>query len=263
MIDRVHDSATRKVAAAGAVAYLISFALVVFVQFAIHAPLFVAGHAETARNILANEGRLHISIALDLLFCLGTVVVAGAYYNLLERFGRTIALVAAMARVIYAAMWILATVRLADVLRTLKGADSLSTIDTERLQALAQMHLSGRMDDYYIGLPFWAVSATLIACLWLQSRYIPRRFALAGIAASGWAVVCAFAYLAGPRFANIVNPWWFDSPLVLFELAVAVWILVKGIAMPVSMIAMGAESTARALGPDSSVVSQIRVPEHR
>ena len=230
MIDRAHDESARRAAIAAAVAYLVSFAAVVIVEFGIHEPLFVAGHpAETAHNIVTHEGRFHLSIALDLAYCVGTLVVLSAYYVVLERFGRAVALVSAVARLVFAATWILAIIRLTDVLRMAKGADYLGAFGSDRLQAFAQLHLEGRWDDYYIGLPFWAISATLLAYLWLKSRYIPKPFAIFGIAASAWAILCAFAYLAAPGFAKLVNLWWFDSPMVLFELGVAVWLLVKGL----------------------------------
>ena len=225
------DAGVRRAAAAGAVAYLVSVAAVVFVEFAIYQKLFYAGQpAETARNILAHEGRFHFGVALELVFCVATVIAAGCYYAVLERFGRATAIVSALTRLFYAGAWFLASMRLADALRMIKGGSYLAAISPEQLQALAQLRLNGRGNDYYIGLPFWAVSATLFAYLWYRSRYIPRPFAIAGIVASAWAIVCAFAYLAAPGFSDVVNLWWFDSPMVLFELGLAVWILFKGLA---------------------------------
>lgn len=218
----------------GALAYLISVVVVVYVQFGIHQQLFVAGHpAETAQNILAGEGRYHFALACDVIFCVATVISAGAYYAVVARFGLATAMISTLARLFYAAAWFLATIRLADVLRMVKGADYLANVGSDRLQALALLRLNGRGDDYYIGLPFWAVSATLLAYLWFRSGYVPRRFALVGIVASAWAILCAFAYLAAPRFANVVNLWWFDSPMVLFELIVAVWLLIRGLRPPI------------------------------
>ncbi|HZM80423.1 MAG TPA: hypothetical protein VFC19_32200 [Candidatus Limnocylindrales bacterium] len=38
---------------------------------------------------------------------------------------------------------------------------------------------------------------------------------------------CAFAFIASPAFANIVNPNWYDIPLAIFEVALSVVLLVK------------------------------------
>jgi hypothetical protein len=50
-----------------------------------------------------------------------------------------------------------------------------------------------------------------------------------GVIASAWCVFCAFVFLIFPNFNKIVNDYIFDSPMALFELAVSVWLLVKGL----------------------------------
>jgi hypothetical protein len=42
-------------------------------------------------------------------------------------------------------------------------------------------------------------------------------------------VICAFAFLVFPRFETTVNAYWFDMPLVIFELALGFWLLLKGL----------------------------------
>jgi hypothetical protein len=39
-------------------------------------------------------------------------------------------------------------------------------------------------------------------------------------------------YYIFPDFSIAVNLWWFDSPMVIFELALSVWLLVKGLTPP-------------------------------
>ena len=80
-----------------------------------------------------------------------------------------------------------------------------------------------------MGLPFFGLAATIWAWLWLKSGYLPRKLSLVGVIASAWCVVCAFVFLIFPDFQKPVNPYWFDSPMGLFELVVGVWLLVKGL----------------------------------
>jgi len=84
-------------------------------------------------------------------------------------------------------------------------------------------------DQYYVGLVFWALSSTLFGWLWLKSRYIPAAFALFGVAASAWCVGCTIAYIIHPGFSSVVNVWLFDTPMVLFYLALSFWLLFKGL----------------------------------
>lgn len=53
-----------------------------------------------------------------------------------------------------------------------------------------------------------------------------------GVISSAWCVFCAFVFLIFPDFQKPVNPYWFDSPMALFELIVGLWLLVKGLQQP-------------------------------
>jgi hypothetical protein len=108
----------------------------------------------------------------------------------------------------------------------------LQAFEPDRLQVLARLDIAATFDDYYVGLPFFGLAATVCAWLWLKSNYIPRSLALFGVISSAFCVICAFVYLIFPGFAKPVNPYWFDSPMALFELVVAFWLLLKGIQAP-------------------------------
>lgn len=113
-------------------------------------------------------------------------------------------------------------------------ATYLQVFEADRLQVLARVCIAATLDDYYIGLPFFGLAATVCAWLWLKSNYIPRWLALVGVTSSAFCVICAFVYLIFPGFAKPVNPYWFDSPMALFELALSFWLLVKGIRAPLT-----------------------------
>ena len=57
------DESQRKAARVAGLAYLITFATVVYVNFGIHDRLIVQNNAETVRNILAHERLFRIGIA--------------------------------------------------------------------------------------------------------------------------------------------------------------------------------------------------------
>ena len=97
------------------------------------------------------------------------------------------------------------------------------------MQALARAQIAASFDDYYVGLPFFGLAATVCAWLWLKSNYIPRGLSIFGVIASAWCVLCAVVYLIFPEFNKIVNDYIFDSPMALFELVVSFWLLFKGL----------------------------------
>ena len=126
-------------------------------------------------------------------------------------------------------LWLLATLNMLNALRLLGSAPYLKLFEPDRLQALARVNLAASFDDYYVGLPFFGLAATVCAWLWYKSGYIPRTLAAFGVIASAWCVICAFVFLIFPTFEEAVNAYWFDSPMALFELIVSAWLLFKGI----------------------------------
>ena len=230
MTRRTIEPAQRAAARVAGFTSLLTLPFVVFANFAIHERLIVAGNvAETARNIMAHETLFRISIACDLIYCAGIVVLLTALYVILKPLNRNLALLAAFWRLIYALMWLLMTVNLFDALRLLSGGDYLGVFEAERLQALARLSLSARFDQYYVGLLFWGLGSTVCSYLWFKSKYIPRALAAFGVISSVWCAACTFAFIIFPDFTKVVNLWWFDLPMTIFEIATSFWLLFKGL----------------------------------
>ena len=92
------DDSQQTAAKVAGVAYLITFATVVYVNFGIHARLIVENNAETARNVLAHERLFRIGISGDLVYCAGVVVLLTALYVILKPVNRGLALLASFWR---------------------------------------------------------------------------------------------------------------------------------------------------------------------
>src|SRR5213082_404284 len=209
---------------------LFTFAIVVFGNYVLLNPLVVPGDAaSTAQNVVAHQTQLRITVVCFLTYSLGVVVLLTALYVILEPVNRGLALIGVLFRLVFALLWLLSPLNLLSMLRLLSNANYLQVIEPDRLQALARLHLGATFDDYYVGLPFFGLAATVCAWLWLKSNYIPRGLSIFGIIASAWCVFCAFVYLIFPQFNKIVNDYIFDSPMALFELIVSIWLLFKGL----------------------------------
>lgn len=228
-IARVDDSQQMAAKVAGA-AYLITFATVVSVNFGIHERLIVANDAAaTARNILAHERLFRVGIVGDLVYCVGVVVLLTALYVVLRPVNRGLAFLAAFWRLVWVLMWLAMSLNLFSALRLLSGADYLRAFEAERLQALARFYIGTGFDYYYVGLLFGALASTVCGYLWFKSRYIPRALAGFGVISSAFCVACTFVFYIFPGFDRIVNLWWFDSPMAVFEIALSFWLLFKGL----------------------------------
>jgi len=223
------DESQRKAAKVAGLAYLITFATVVYVNFGIHDRLIVENNAETARNILAHERLFRIGIVGDLVYCTGVVVLLAALYVILKPVNRGLALLAAFWRLVWVLMWLAMTLNLFDALRLLNGADYSQALGAEQVQGLASLYLGTRFDYYYVGLLFGALSSTVCGYLWFKSRYIPRALAAFGVLSSAFCVACTLVFYIFPNFDKIVNLWWFDSPMGIFDIATSFWLLFKGL----------------------------------
>jgi len=209
--------------------YLLTTAIVVFSEFAINGRLNVQNNAvETARNILAHESLFRLAIVCQLMYCVGTIVLLSALYVILKPVDHFLALIGAFWRLIYALSWAFIALNFFTALRLLSGADYLHVFEADRLQALAKIFLSG-FDAYYVGLLFWSLGSTICAWLWFKSSYVPRVLSVFGVVSSAWCIACTLIFLIFPNFSNVVNAWWFDSPMAIFELALSFWLLFKGI----------------------------------
>src|SRR5438045_283662 len=212
------------------VADLLAIILVVFGNYVLLEPLIVPRNAaDTARNIIAHQTQFRLALTCFVTYGIGSVILLTALYIILAPVNRGLALAGALFRLLFVMLWLIAPLNSLAALRLLGDATYLKAFEPDRLQALARVQLAGSFDDYYVGLPFFGLAATVCAYLWLKSQYIPRGLSIFGVIGSAWCVLSAIIYLIFPDFAKPVNPYWFDSPMALFELVVSFWLLFKGL----------------------------------
>jgi uncharacterized protein DUF4386 len=77
---------------------------------------------------------------------------------------------------------------------------------------------------------FFAVGSTLFSWLLLRGRMIPAALGWFGVLASILPAVCFPLQLAGFLVGPVTSYVWF--PVLLFEVALALWLIVKGVAAP-------------------------------
>ena len=222
-IDEHQRNAARVV---GAV-YLFGF-VAIFNQFYVRGRLIVEGNAaETARNIIAHERLFRLGTAVDLVEIASIVVLAAATYAVLKPVNQNLALLGAFWRVMEAAICVVMTLSSFDVLRVLSGADYLRAFEADRLQALA-IYLGAHGDGYNVAEMFLGLGSTILACLWLKSRYIPRTLAGWRVFASLLVATCTVAFIIFPRFDDLADPACY-VPIAIFELTMGSWLLIKGL----------------------------------
>ncbi|HKN32452.1 MAG TPA: DUF4386 domain-containing protein [Terriglobales bacterium] len=102
--------------------------------------------------------------------------------------------------------------------------------DAAAATALGASLLSQGGSSTAIGATCFAVGSTLFSYLFLRARSIPVPLAWLGVLASVLLVVGLPVQLAGFLPASLAWPIW--MPMLAFELTLAFWLLMKGVAAP-------------------------------
>jgi hypothetical protein len=222
------EPSVRTAARVAGLALPLSFFVLACSTFALHGPLLASDDpAETARAILDNQATYRLGIVGHLLYAIGNVAFAGALYVVLRGTDRTLAALASAFRLAWAFSWIPVAIDFVRALTILEDPATNAAFG-DRTAALAAVHLNG-YDVYYVGLVFWAISATIMSWALYRGRLVPRWLALFGLVAAAWCAVCAFGHYLKPGFVNL---WAYDTALALFELLLGGWLLFRGTATP-------------------------------
>src|SRR5437763_7534133 len=159
--DKIYNS-QRIAAKVAGVAGLLAFALVVFGNYVLLGPLIMPRNAvDTARNILAHETQFRLALICFITYGIGAIVLLTALYVVLAPVNRGLALTGSLFRLVFAILWLMAPLNSLAALRLLGDASYLKGFEPDRLQALARVQLAGRVDDYYVWLPFFGLAATV------------------------------------------------------------------------------------------------------
>jgi hypothetical protein len=171
-----------------------------------------------------NLTQMRIGILFKLLACLGIVVLAVLLYVVLNNQNKTIALVAL-------GWWLAEAITLAV---GIIGAFSLIPLSLDYMQAgapdasyfqtLGALFRGVNAWAYDIHMWFYCLGGILWFSLFYRSRYVPRVFAIWGMAAISAGLVGMVLVLFDVR----VNFLLFLQ-IAVFELTIGLWLVVKGI----------------------------------
>jgi hypothetical protein len=190
--------------------------------------LFVPGNATaTANNIAAHEMLFRLGIVADLFTGTMSIFLTLALYRLLKGVHRGLAvLMVILGSLMVAPIYFLNTLNDAAALLLARGANFLSAFDKPQRDALVLLFLRLHGQGVLVNEIFWGLWLFPFGLLVYRSRFIPR---LLGV----WLMVNCFAYLATsftgllfPQFEATVSNIVF--PVMFGELAIMLWLLIKG-----------------------------------
>ena len=237
------DFSLRQTARIAGAAYLIQYVTSVFPEFYVRPALIVTGDAvRTASNIAAHAQLFRIAIVSDLLAGVAVVILNAALYQLLAPVHRGLARFAAFWRLVEVSVGSAIAVSGFIVLSLLSGARPLQPFEPRELQGLAHVVIGARESGFMILLLFFGLGSTTYMYLLVRSRYIPRALALLGLVGSALAALVALTRMLLPALVEAaftaVRAWppvalallaLVLAPILLLELALGLWLLVKGV----------------------------------
>jgi hypothetical protein len=225
--DRRSTQRTRPTTVAG-LCYLAVIAGGLFAEGMVRGPLTVPGDpVATASAILENETLWRLGLAVHLLYLIPAltmkVIVSGLFREVEPTLAR-LALVFGLAAVTIEAMSLVFLYVPLAVIEN-GGATLAALEDAPSLILLAtRLFATG----FAFSLLLFAGFCVLIGVLILHSRLVPRAIGLMMILAGICYVVNTLALIVAPGFFELINPA-ILLPILLAELSLALWLLLKGI----------------------------------
>jgi len=189
------------------------------------------GTAAQLASIAQHAMNVRVSVVLGLLTPFVAMVLSTALYAITrdqDRFLAMIAMICLFGAGVIDGIYIPTTLGLLS-LATGAGA---SVSDTSAVYALGSFLLTARAWNPIIAAIFFAVGSTLYSWLLLRGRMIPLPLAWLGVLTLVLLVVGLPLQLVGVLPDSVT--WFMYLPMAAFEIPLGLWLLIKGIAMPVA-----------------------------
>lgn len=180
--------------------------------------------------------RVRLAVVLSQLIVADALMLAVALYALTRDQDRDLALLALCFRLaegVIGAVFLFGTVGLL----WLGTATGPTASDPAAAIALASLLLKLEVWSPLIAAFPFAIGSTIFAWLFLRARSIPAPLAWLGVVASILLIPLVPAQLAGLISGPVTNYMWL--PMLAFEVALALWFVVKGVAEQATQNSIG------------------------
>lgn len=220
---------------AGAV-YLSMVFTAPFTLLYVPSKLIVRGDATaTAHNILAHETMFRLSIFGDLCTAVIFICLGIALYRLLSGVSKTWAMTMLAFVLVSSTVGFLDTLNNAAALILFRGENFLTVFEKPQLNALGYLFIRLHGQGIFMNELFWGLWLFPFGLLVFRSGFLPRFLGV-------WLMINCFGYVALSAIALFVPDYYaaafrWAQPLLFGELAIMLWLLIKGARVPSGPIA--------------------------
>jgi len=227
----IADISQRKAAIVTGVALLIMAILAGFLfGFGLES-LFVPGDAAaTANKIMAFEILFRTGVFSGLIILILDVLVAWGFYIILKQVNKSLSLLTAWLRVVYASFIGIALLNFVFVLLLLSGDDYLKVFETDQLHAQVLLFFNAFNNIWAIGLIVFGCHLFLLGYLVFKSGYIPKFLGILLVIASIGYLISNIGILLLSNYEDYKTAidLIFIAPMIGGEMGLAFWLLFKG-----------------------------------
>jgi hypothetical protein len=193
-------------------------------------PIVAGDPARTASNIMGAEFLFRAGVVGWLVVAILDVIVALALYVVLRPVNRSLSMLAAWFRLVYAAIFVASVANLLVSVQLLSDA-AYTALGASQINAQAMIALDAFKNGWALGLVLFGVSLGLLGYLVYVSGYIPKLLgALLLIAAAGY-MVANLGKIMVPALGGTMDTV-VAVPAAIGELALAVWLLARAARLP-------------------------------
>ena len=198
--------------------------------------LIVRGNAvATADNILAHETMFRLSILGDLVGQVIFICLAIALYRLLGGVNKTWAGLMVAFVLVSAAVGFLNTLNNIAALLLFRGGEFLAVFDKAQRDALGMLFIRLHTHGIFIDEIFWGLWLFPFGLLVFRSGFLPRFLGL-------WLMINCFGYVVLSATALFFPDYYeaafrYSQPVLFGELAIMLWLLIRGAKVPMSAVA--------------------------
>jgi hypothetical protein len=236
---------TNKAARIAGAVYLSMVITAPFSLIYVPGKLIVRGNAvATAENILAHETMFRLSIFGDLVGQVIFICLAIALYRLLSGVNKTWAGLMVAFVLVSAAVGFLNTLNNIAALNLFRGGEFLTVFDKAQRDALGMLFIRLHNQGIFIDEIFWGLWLFPFGLLVFRSGFLPRFLGV-------WLMINCFGYVALSVISLFFPEYYqaaftYSQPVLFGELAVMLWLLIKGAKVPVPQTSSIAPSSSPA-----------------
>jgi hypothetical protein len=209
------------------IAGFVSLAMVLFAPFAelyAYRALVIPGNAPaTVSNLIVHQTLFAMMIISYAITFIGDIIVAWALYVLLKPVNLYLSALAAIFRLVFSIIAMVALLNLANAFRLANSPEYLKIFSLHELQAQIMFSLNTFRYGFHFALIFFGIYLGLLGYLVWQSKYIPRIMGLL-------LIISGLGY-----FTSSIQPYLFPNINVSFtvytfygEVIFIFWLMIKG-----------------------------------